>query len=105
MQPVKLLPGVSSSGRCLDQDSALGYTIDEAPTVIKNFPANAKSRLHFSARTMVPGYVPAFRRGDSLLKDIHGIHEFVMGDASTSLRTAFAVSRVVSSDIVPYQVS
>ena len=106
VQPAKLLPGVSSSGRILDQDSALGYTIDQAPVVIKNVPANVKSHLHFFARTMVPCYMQACRRGDSLLNmDIHGFQEFVMRDAFTSLRKAFTVSRVVSSDIVPYQVS
>ena len=98
-----------SSGRLLDQDSALACTIDQALVALKNDPTSAKltkSHLHFFARTMVPRYTQAYRRGDALLNmDNHEFREFIMRGALNSLRKALTVSRVVSSDIVPCQVS
>ncbi|KAK2459689.1 hypothetical protein APHAL10511_008334 [Amanita phalloides] len=108
VQPTYSRLRVTPNGRFFDQDSALDYIVDQAPAVIKSTLLNAElttSHLYFTARTMVPQYAKAQWRGTASSKDIRNFQEFVMGDAFIYLRHSLAVSRVVSSDFVPYQVS
>ncbi|KAF8630919.1 hypothetical protein AX17_005277 [Amanita inopinata Kibby_2008] len=109
-----LLPQSFSTGRALDQDSALSYTTDQAPLVIKNSLRKSTmtdSHLFFFSRTAVRQYLPSYSRclatEDFLNIDLRILKDFVdafpvqvLGTAMASLRESYSVSRVVSSDFV-----
>ncbi|KDR82591.1 hypothetical protein GALMADRAFT_206424 [Galerina marginata CBS 339.88] len=61
---VSKLPLLSSTGRFLDQDSALSNLVDHAPGLLFSSPpiGNESSWIHFFSRSLLPGYMAHVQR-------------------------------------------
>ena len=69
------ISSAASTGRSLDQDSALAYLVDASPSLL--FPPHveySKSWVYFLARTLVPGYMSYVVRYLNNLPEGRSIH-------------------------------
>lgn len=106
-----------STGRILDQDSALAYLVDAAPSLL--FPVQleySKSWVYFLTRTLVPGYMSYVVRYMNNLPYGHSVHPILrkflvffpnveLSEALKIYRQNYSLSRHIPFGSIFYLVS
>lgn len=116
-QKSSIAPAIST-GRSLDQDSALAYLVDAAPTLLsrRQRSDNPGPRIFFLSRSLVPAHMPCLLRylktvlletiSDPVLqKFLQGFPDEKLSEVLMIYRQNYSLQRKISFDTVLAQVS
>jgi midasin len=105
-----------SSGRSLDQDSALSHLVDNVPALLIPLPEVADiSWIYFLSRSLVPSYMPYIMRylalrpqrelSPTIFEFINGFPHQDLNTALESFRQSYVVHKKISPPFILHQVT